>query len=99
MYFFTYIFMCVYIGIYLYFQWIDAAMPDFLRQVNIWVNWGFLLLGGYLAGKVILDCVLLHSKAEMTTENMRNGILLSLLHFLPTLLISVFMLREGFAGR
>ncbi len=99
MYFYNYIFMCLYIGTYLYFQWMDAAMPDYLRQLNIWVSWGFLLWGGYLAVRVIVDCVSLNAQNQMTADNMRNGILLSLLHFLPTFLMSVFMLREGFVGR
>lgn len=99
MYFLNYIFMCVYIGIYLYFQVNDAVMPEALRQVNVWVSWGFILVALYFSGRVIVDCLMLSTKGEMSPENVRSGILLAVLQFLPTILMSVFMLKEGFAGR
>ena len=99
MYFYNYIFMCLYIGIFLYFQWNDAPLPDFLHHLNVWVSYGFILWGGYTAGRIMVDCVVLNSKDQMTAANMRNGILLSILHFLPTFLMSLFMLNEGFAGK
>ncbi len=99
MYVYNYIYMCLYIGIFLYFQWIGAAMPDILPQLNMWVSYAFLLWGTYSAGRIIVDCIMLNSKGQMTAAHMRDGILLSLLHFLPTFLMSVFMLKEGFLGK
>lgn len=96
MYLINYFYMCLYIGIFLYFNWTDRAMPGFLPQLNMIVCWGFLLWGTFIAGRVIVDCLALGSKGQMSAENVRNGIILSLMHFLPTLLMSVFMLREGF---
>lgn len=98
MYFYNFIFMCLYIGVYLYYQLTETALPAFLHQANIWISWGFLLWGGYMAAKIIVDCLMLNAKGQMTPEHVRSGILLALLHFLPTLLMSVFMLKEGFAG-
>lgn len=97
MYFLNYIFMCLYIGIYLFFHLSNTPFPDFLRQVNTYTCWAFLLWGGFMAGRVIVDCLMLSAQNQMTAENVRNGILLAILHFLPTLLMSVFMLKEGFA--
>lgn len=74
-------------------------MPQPLPYVNTWVSWGFLLWGGFLAGRVIVDCILLTSKGQMSAGNARNGVLLAVLHFLPVLGMSVFMLKEGFAGK
>lgn len=99
MYFFNYIFMCLYIGVYLYFQLTDTPLPAILSDANVWVSWGFLLWSGYLSGKIIVDCLMLNAKNQMTQANMWNGLLLAVLNFLPTLLISVFMLKEGFAGQ
>lgn len=97
MYFIQYAFMCFYIGTYLYFQSSNAPMPPLLPNVNSWVSWGFLLWGGFLAGRVIVDCILLQAKGQMTAGNFRNGFLLAVLNFLPVLAMSVFMLRQGFA--
>ncbi|MCC6461502.1 MAG: hypothetical protein IT260_13600 [Saprospiraceae bacterium] len=91
--------MSLYIGVYVYFQIIEAPLPAFLPQVNTWVNWGLLLWAGYQSGKIIVDCVQSHAKNQMTTDNMWNGILLALLHALPTVLMALFMLREGFVGK
>ena len=99
MYFYQFIFMCLYIGVYLYYQLSDKVFPELLRTVNTWVMWGFLAWGGYWAGKVIIDCIWMSFKNQMTPENVRNGILLAVLNFLPTLLIALFMLKEGFAGK
>lgn len=99
MYFIQYAFMCLFIGTYLFFQWSNTPMPGFLHQANIWVFWGFLLWGGFLAGRVIVDCILLNSKSQMSAGNAWNGVLLAVLHFLPTLAMSFFMLKEGFVGK
>ena len=99
MYLFQYAFMCLYIGAFLYFQLTGTPLPEFMHTLNVWVSWGFLLWGGYLSGRVVVDCLLLGAKNQMTPANVRNGILLALLKLVPTLLMSVFMLKEGFAGR
>ncbi len=99
MFVYNYIYMCLYIGIFLYFQWMGAAMPDILPQLNMWVSYGFLLWGTYTAGRIIVDCILLNYKGQMTAVHTRNGIVLALMHFLPTFLMSVFMLKEGFLGK
>lgn len=91
--------MCLYIGIYLFYYCSGAPMPGFLPKVNIWVNWGFLIWGGFQSGRVIVDCLWMHARNEMSRGNMWNGMLLALLQFLPVFLISVFMLKEGFAGK
>lgn len=99
MYVYNYIYMCLYIGIFLYFQWSERAMPGVLSQVNMIVSWAFILWGAFTVGRIIVDCLMLNSKGQMTAVNMRNGIVMSLMHFVPTLLMSVFMLKEGFAGK
>lgn len=99
MYFIHYAFMCLYIGIYVYFQCAEAPLPDYLPRVNTWINWGFLLLAGYQMFRIIIDSLQLHAKDQMSTANMWNGILLALLYALPTVLMAVFMLRQGFAGQ
>lgn len=96
MHFYNYIFMCLYIGVYIGYQLMNAPFPGFLRTLNIWVCWGFLLWGAYWAGKVILDCILLSMKNQMSSANAISGVMLAVLNFLPGLLISVFMLKEGF---
>ena len=60
---------------------------------------GFLLWAGYQSGKIIVDCIRSSFTGEMSAPNVRNGILMALLNFLPTLLMSVFMLKEGFVGQ
>ena len=99
MYFIQYTFMCLFIGTYLFFQWSNAPMPGFLHQANIWISWGFLLWGVFLAGRIIVDCIGLNAKKQMSAGNAWNGVLLAVLHFLPTLAISFFMLKEGFVGK
>lgn len=99
MYFYQYAFLCLYICAFLYFQLTNAPLPGFMHHLNVWASWGFLLWGAYMSGRVVVDCIQLGVKNQMTPANVRSGILLALLNFLPTLLMSVFMLREGFAGR
>ncbi len=96
MYFYQYIFMCVYIGTYLFFHQNGAALPAYLPQVNLVVSWAFLAWAGFSAGRIIVDCIVSNAKGQMTGPNMRNGIILALLHLLPFLLMSAFMLGEGF---
>lgn len=96
MHFINYAFMCVYIGIYLFYKLNEMPFPDYFRTINMCVCWGFLLWGGYYAGKVIIDCLQLNFKNQMTTPNMVSGILLAITNYLPGLMISVFMLKEGF---
>ena len=91
--------MSLYIGLYVFFQCAELPFPAFLSWVNLCVNWGFLLWSGYQAGKIILDCVLSNAKNQMTSEHMWSGIMLALLHVLPTALMALFMLRQGFAGK
>lgn len=95
----AYLYMCLFIGTYLYHYATDAPFPDVLRTANTWICWALLLWGGYQAGRVIVDCLLLSAQNQMTATNVRNGILLALLGYLPTLLIGVFMLREGFVEK
>lgn len=96
MYFYAFIYMCCYITLYLYFQFTQTPMPGFLPYLNKGIGWGFILLGAYISGKIIVDCLASSAKGQMTQANMAGGILLALLHFLPTLLIALFMLKEGF---
>ena len=91
--------MCLYVGIYLFYFITGSAMPVFLPKVNFWVNWGLLIWTGYASGRVIVDCLLLNARNEMSKTNMLNGLLLAALQFLPVLLISVFMLKEGFVEK
>lgn len=99
MYIFNFLYMCLFIGVYLYFYLTGSPLPELLRSANTWVCWGFLLWGGFVAGRVIVDCISLGTQGQMTAANIRNGILLALLDYLPTLLMSGFMLREGFMER
>lgn len=99
MYFINYGFMCLFIGLYLYFQLSNTPMPPYLNSARVWVSWGFLLWGGFEAGRVIVESLLLNAKGQMSSGNMYNGFLLAVLNFLPILLMSVFMLREGFAQK
>jgi len=92
----AYLYMCLFIGTYLYYYTTGAPFPELLRTANTWICWALLLWGGYQAGKIVLDCVTLSAQGQMSSANVRDGILLALLDYLPTLLIGVFMLREGF---
>jgi hypothetical protein len=98
MYLYQYFFMALYIGVYVFYQYSGAPMPAFWPTVNTYVSWAFLLVALFFSGRVVVDCLLLHARGEMTTHHMTNGILLAVLNFLPSLLMSVFMLRQGFAG-
>lgn len=99
MYFYQYAFMCLYIGIHLYYELSEKAFPEALRTVNTWVMWGFLAWGGFWVVRIVFDCLWMGYKNQMTPVNVRNGILLAVLNFLPTLLIALFMLKEGFSGK
>ncbi len=99
MQFIQYTFMCLYIGAYLFYHWSEKAFPEVLRAVNTWVMWGFLAWGGYWVVKVVLDCLRLGAKSQMTPVNVRNGILLAILNFIPVLLMALFMLQEGFVEK
>ena len=94
--FYNYIYMVLYIGAWLYFQWTEAPMPETLPQTNLAVSAGFILWAAYSAGYIIVDCLRLRRRNEMSAEHMRQGILLALAHNLPVFLMSGFMLREGF---
>ncbi len=96
MYFLNYAYMCLVIGTYLYFQLTDTPIPDLFRQANTYACWAFLIWGGFLAGRIIVDCISMSAQGEMTAANVRNGIMLAILHFLPSLLMSIFLLKEGF---
>lgn len=99
MYFYQYIFMCLYVFGFLYFQVNALPIPEWMRQANTWVSFAFLLIGIFFSGRVIVDCIITNAKGQMTSVNMMRGILLATLNFLPTLLMSIFMLREGFVQK
>lgn len=99
MYFLQFACMCLYIGIYLYFQLTNTPLPAFFSMTNTWVFSGFLLWGGFISGRIMIDCALLSMKNQMTAANAWNGVLLAVLNFLPTLGMSMFMIREGFVGK
>ena len=61
------------------------------------MSWAFLPWGGFLAGRVIVDYILLQAKGQMTAGNFRTDLLLAVLNFLPVLAMSVFTLRQVFA--
>lgn len=94
--FLNYIFLCLFIGIHLFFHLTNTPPPGFLRTVNLIVSCGFLLWGGYYAGKVIIDCIQLGAKGQMQPVHIRNGILLAILNYLPVVMMSVFLLKEGY---
>lgn len=96
MYFFAFIYMCCYMAAYFYFQFTNTPLPHFLPNLNTAISWGFILWGGYQSGKIIVDCLVSNAKGQMTQVNMVNGIILATLVFLPTLLISLFMLLGGY---
>lgn len=99
MYFLNYAYLCVYIGFNLYYNLSGSAMPDNLRTINMVVCWAFLAVGIFFSGRIIVDCALLSMKGEMTSVNAWRGVLLALLQFLPSLLMSLFMLRDGFTAK
>ncbi|MFM9950720.1 MAG: hypothetical protein ACKV1O_22475 [Saprospiraceae bacterium] len=94
--FLNYIFLCLSIGVYLFFHLTNTPTPGFLRTVNLIVCWAFLLWGGYIAGKVIIDCIQLGAKGQMQPVHIREGILLATINYLPVVMMSVFMLKEGY---
>lgn len=96
MYFYAYIYMCCFIAIYLFYQFTQTPLPAFLQYLHTGISWGFLLIGGYYCIKIVVDCLILYNKSEMSQTHMLNGMLLAFLHYLPTLLIALFMLKAGF---
>ncbi len=96
MYFIQYILMCLYIAMYLYFQLTHTPMPEQLPIINTGIAFAFLAWGGFWSVRVTVDCIRLRAKNQMTVENMRKGLLLAMLNFLPNLGMSGFMLLEGF---
>ncbi|MCI1267369.1 MAG: hypothetical protein LKG19_12410 [Saprospiraceae bacterium] len=94
--FFSFGFMCLMIGIFLFFELSASSMPDILWKLNFWISWIFIVWASYTAGRVIVDCLKLSGQGQMSSENVSSSILLSILHILPTLAISIFMLKEGF---
>lgn len=96
MYFIQYILMCAYIATYLYFQLTNTPMPAQLPLINTGIACAFLAWGGFWSIRVIVDCIRLRAKNQMTVENMRKGMLLAVLNFLPNLGMSGFMLLEGY---
>ncbi len=99
MYFIQYAFMCLIVGAYLFFQLNNTPVPGFFYQLNTWAAWAFLVWGGYYAVRVIVDCILLSAKSQMTAANAWNGVLLAVLNFLPVLGMSFFLLRQGFVSK
>jgi hypothetical protein len=99
MYFINYAFLCLFVGVYVYFQMTGAPVPAFWNTARVWASWVFLLWAGFEAGRVILDSILTNLKGEMSTANMLNGMLMVVLNILPILLMSFFLLKEGYAGK
>ena len=96
MYFIQFAFMAGYVCLSLYFQSVNTPVPLFLTTASTWIAWGFLLWGGFGAVRIIVDCLQLRAKNQMTAENMRSGMLLAVLHFLPSFGMSGFIILEGF---
>lgn len=99
MYFINYAVLCLFIGIYLYFYATNTPMPAFWVTIRVWVSWGFLLWGTYESGRIIVDCIVSNIKGEMSAANALNGLMLAVLNVLPVFLMSIFMLKEGFASK
>lgn len=78
------------------FRLVDASFPPLLLTLNFWVAVAFLGWGGYHALRVIIDCIALGARGEMQAVHMRNGIVLALMVYLPKVLMSWFLIREGF---
>ncbi|MCC7026533.1 MAG: hypothetical protein IT265_06235 [Saprospiraceae bacterium] len=89
-------FMCLFIGIFLYFEMSATAMSDILWKLNFWINWMFIVWASYSVGRIVLDSIILNSQGQMTSANLMSSMLLAVFHALPTLAISIFMLKEGF---
>ncbi len=92
----NYLFMCLFIGIYLIYHLSGTPFPAAMKTVNIVISCAFLLWGGYYAGRVILDCIMSSFNGQMSAEHIRSGITLAIVNYAPTVLMSVFMLKEGF---
>ena len=99
MYFTQYICMSLFIGAYLYFQMTATPPPPLFFTATTWIFAAFLLWGIYTSGSIILDCVMLNTKGQMTSANAWNGVLLAVLNLVPTLGMSVFMLTQGFVNK
>lgn len=97
--FISYAFLCIFIGLYLYFQFNNQPLPAYFDQARVWVAWGLLLWAGFSAGRVIVSCISLGAKGEMTAEHIRSGMLLGVLHGLPAMLMAIFLLRSGFVTK
>ena len=98
MYFMQYGCMCLFIGAYLYFQMTATPPPPYFFTAATWIFGAFLLWGLFISGRIIVDCVQLNVQGQMTSENTRSGILLAVLNFLPTLGMSVFMMKHWFVS-
>ncbi|MEO6038158.1 MAG: hypothetical protein ABIQ93_07070 [Saprospiraceae bacterium] len=96
MYFQQYACMCLFIGAYLYFQLTNTPLPAFFTTANTWIFWAFLAWGAFQSGRIIVDCAMLSSQGQMSAPNAWNGILLAVLSLLPTLGMSLFMIKAGF---
>ncbi|MBL7804145.1 MAG: hypothetical protein JNL02_10450 [Saprospiraceae bacterium] len=96
MYSIHYALMCLLIGVYLYFHLSGVALPPYFDTARLLVAWGFLLWAVYGAGRIMVDCILLYNKGEMTSMSARNGFLLALMHHLPFVLMSLFLLQKGY---
>lgn len=99
MYYINYAFLCLFVGVYVFFQMTETPVPAFWNTARVWISWGFLLWAGYSSGRIIVDCIVSNMKGEMSTGNALNGLLLAVLNMLPVFLMSIFMLKEGFAGK
>lgn len=89
-------FMCFIIGVFLYFEISATEMPGILLKFNFWINWMFIVWASYSVGRILLDSFMLNSQGQMTSANLMSSMLLAVFHALPTLAISIFMLKEGF---
>lgn len=89
-------FMCFIIGVFLYFEMSATEMPGILLKFNFWINWIFIVWASYSVGRIVLDSIMLNSQGQMTSANLMSSMLLAIFHALPTLAISIFMLKEGF---
>lgn len=94
--FYQFIYLCLVILVNLYFEWNNAAWPTQWRTANFWINVGFLAIGGYFAARVIIDCIVSGSKGQMLPVNVRQGILMALLYYVPTIVMSLFLLKEAY---
>lgn len=94
--FYQFIYLCLVILVNLYFELTGTAWPVQFRTANFWINVGFLALGGYFAARVILDCIVSGSRGQMLPINVRQGILMAGLYYLPTIVMSIFLIKEAY---